>query len=471
MLPLRSLPDSRKGGYRYQEALLLLFVLLIGVLGFFLVSAARQVRAGGDPLTNLPGNVLTELAPMAVVAAGLVGLHLLLALRRVRVDTIILPVVGLLLVLGLTMIWRLRGEEGVWQQLTRGFIPGILISAALIAWPRLIERIRRLAIPISIIGLLLPVATALFGAPDETGARLALKIGPLPPIQTSEMIKLSLLIFLAWFIEAEGQAAEGRARTLLLWGRMPAPRYFVPGALFVGVATLALISMSDYGAVLILGFLFVAMLYAGFQTRIFATVAAIGLGFAILAGFVLSLTWELPTVVQHRFQAFQDPWSQEELLVAGQPAGISIAEGPGYQIQQSIYAAIAGGVSGAGLGFGTPEFVPLAVSDFIFAAIIEEMGSAIGIAILALFVILVLRILRIALLLPAEQIFERLLLVGIAVHLFTQVFIMTGGTLNLFPLTGVTIPFLSLGGAALMINLAEIAMVLAIMQRLERLPV
>ena len=146
---------------------------------------------------------------------------------------------------------------------------------------------------------------------------------------------------------------------------------------------------------------------------------------------------------------------------------MTIAEGPGYQIQQSIYAIAAGGVTGTGLGFGSPEYVPLAQSDFIFAAILEEMGAVVGIAVLILFAILLLRILRIAMLLPSQQVFERLLLTGIGLHLFTQVFVMVGGTLNLLPLTGVTIPFLSLGGTALLINLAEIGVVLALAQRLE----
>jgi cell division protein FtsW len=72
--------------------------------------------------------------------------------------------------------------------------------------------------------------------------------------------------------------------------------------------------------------------------------------------------------------------------------------------------------------------------------------------------------------LPRGQVFERLLLIGIGIHLFTQVFVMVGGTLNIMPLTGVTIPFLSQGGAALMINMMEIGIVLAIAQRLEMQP-
>jgi cell division protein FtsW len=93
-----------------------------------------------------------------------------------------------------------------------------------------------------------------------------------------------------------------------------------------------------------------------------------------------------------------------------------------------------------------------------------------GLALLVMFTILLMRILRIALLLPPGQVFERLLLVGISVHLFVQILIMVGGTVNLLPLTGVTIPFLSQGGMALMINLAELGLALAIAQRLEVQP-
>jgi len=227
------------------------------------------------------------------------------------------------------------------------------------------------------------------------------------------------------------------------------------------------VPMSDYGAVLILGAIFIAMLYTGFETRLFFTIAAIGLALAALVGVVLAFTWEVPAVIQYRFLAFRDPWSTDMILVNGQPTGITIAEGPGYQIQQAVYAVIAGGITGTGLGFGTPGYIPLAHSDFILAAIIEEMGAATGLALLALFAVLLMRIFRIVFLLPPGQVFERLLLVGIGVHFFTQVFVMAGGTLNLIPMTGVTIPFVSLGGTALLVNLVEIGIALAIVRRME----
>ncbi len=448
--------------WRQTEASLLVVVVVIAFLGFALVEGAARIQQGLPPLP-LPVEVLQ---PPAVLALALIGLHLLLRQRGTETEQLILPIVGLLLALGLTMIWRLRGADGVWQQISRGLLPGTVLAAIVIARPALIERVRReWPLVVSLGGLALLMLTAFFGVVDESGARLALKLGPLPPVQTSEIIKLSLIIFLAWYIESEWEEAEARAIDLG-WVKLPALRYFVPGVLFVLLAILALVKMADLGAILILGSLFVAMLYAGFQPRILVPIATIGLLLSVAAGVLLALVWEVPDVVQQRVAAFQDPWSEEPLIVNGEPTGLTIAEGPGYQIQQAVYATVAGGLSGTGLGFGSPQNIPLAHSEFILAAIVEELGIITGLALLALFVVLCWRILRLAMLLPEAQMFERLLLVGIGVHFFTQVLIMGAGTFNLLPLTGITVPFLSLGGVALMVNLLEVGLALALAQRL-----
>jgi cell division protein FtsW (lipid II flippase) len=447
--------------WRFREAFFLLLIFLIAGVGFASVAAASQYRAGLDPASA----VRPALLPVLWIVLAFTVPHVALSLRRVTFDQTILPVTALLFVIGITMIFRLRGLEGVTQQMTRGLLPGMALVTALVIWPRLADLLRRYAVPVGLVGLALLFLTGVVGVQDETGARLSIKLGPLPAVQTSEIIKIALIIFLAWYIDREGRAAEGRALSLL-WFRLPALRYITPAALFVGAATLALVAMSDFGAVLILAALFVAMLFTGFENRIFFTIAALGLVMGLGVGLVLTQTWDIPATIQYRYLAFRNPWS-EQLM----PNGYTIAEGPGYQIQQAVYAIIAGGVSGSGLGLGNPTFIPLAQSDFILAAIMEEMGSAVGVAVLVLYAVLVLRIFRVALLLPRAQFFERLLLVGIGVHLFTQVFIMAGGTLNLFPLTGVTLPFLSLGGVSLMVNLFEVGVALALMQRVDWRPV
>ena len=451
---------------RFTESFLLALVFVIALLGFALLAIGMQVKQGADIWSGLPGALL----PPLVIGISSAGLHYLMCKRGMQVSQLILPVSMLLFTTGLLMIWRLQGASGAWQQLTRGFLPGMVVIAVLIVKPRWVERIRRWAVPICLMGLLLLVTTAFLGVIDETGSRLALQLGNLPPIQPSEVIKLSLVVFLAWYIDREGKQVEGRARAFLGWLRLPPIHFFIPGVLFVAIATLALVKMSDFGAVLILAFIFAGMLFIGFETRIFLTISAIGMTLIVIVSLFLSFTWEIPTVIRYRFLAFKDPWSNEVILLKGQTTGVTVSEGPGYQIQQAINAEVSGGLSGVGLGFGTPQYVPLAQSDFIFAAIIEELGSIIGLAVLILFAILLLRMARIALMLPTQQVFERLLVIGICIHFFVQIFIMVGGTLNLLPITGVTIPFLSQGGMALLINLTEIGLVLSLSQRLEVQP-
>jgi cell division protein FtsW (lipid II flippase) len=448
---------------RFSEAFLLALVSVAAMLGFALLAVGIQVHQGGNPWTDLPSALLPPLV-MIVCSAGL---HILMSRRGMQVDQIILPLSLMIFTSGLLMIWRLQGASGAWQQLLRGYLPGIVVVALLIVKPHWVERIRRLAVPICLVGLILLVATAFFGVIDETGARLALQFGSLPPVQPSEVIKLSLIVFLAWYIDRQGKQAEGRAHPFLGWLRLPSLHYFIPGLLFTAIATLALVKMSDFGAVLIVAFIFTGMLFAGFEPRIFGAISAIGLSLILIVSLILSFSWQVPTVIRYRFLAFQNPWSNEGILLEGQPTGVTISDGPGYQIQQAINAVVSGGIDGTGLGFGTPEYVPLAHSDFIFAAIVEELGSMIALAILFGFAILLMRMARIAIMLPTEQVFERLLIVGICIHFFVQVFIMVGGTLNLLPVTGVTIPLLSQGGMALLINLTEIGLVLSLSQRLE----
>lgn len=447
---------------RSTEITLIILVGLIIVLGFALTTAV--LRTTIDTAETGWGGVI--IVP-AVVIGGLFAVHLFLIRKAGSQEQLIWPITGLLVAIGMMLLWRLLGPDAVWQQLMRGWLPGVIVAAVLVLKPSIVEKIRRhWAFYIGGMGLVLILLTAFLGVADESGARLSLKLGPLPSIQTTEFVKLSLIIFLAWYIERVGEAAEGRAK-VLGWLRLPAVKYFIPGLLFVFLATLALVRMSDYGAVPILAGLFVIMFYTGFQTRTFLTTALIGLALSVVAGAGLALVWDAPPTIQERLLAFNDPWSEEEVIINGQPTGVTVSDGPGYQTQQAIYAIVAGGISGTGLGYGTPYYVPLVHSDYIFAALVEELGLAIALAILTFFAILFLRMLRLAIALPERQVFERLLLVGITVHLMFQILIMIGGTINLIPPTGVTVPFLSQGGAALTVNLIEIGLVLALATRLD----
>jgi cell division protein FtsW (lipid II flippase) len=115
---------------------------------------------------------------------------------------------------------------------------------------------------------------------------------------------------------------------------------------------------------------------------------------------------------------------------------------------------------GTGYGQGHPTFIPAVATDYPFAAWSEEFGAAGGIVLVAAFLVVVLRALRVALAQP--DLYAKLLASGLAATLGFQVFIIVGGVLGLLPLTGITLPFFSYGGSSLVANFLLIALVWAI---------
>ena len=123
-------------------------------------------------------------------------------------------------------------------------------------------------------------------------------------------------------------------------------------------------------------------------------------------------------------------------------------EGSGYQIIQSLISIASGGLTGMGLGLGSPDIVPVAESDFIFSAICEEFGILVGLILILLYVILFARGLLLAM--RARSSFHALLAVGAVTSLALQTFMIVGGVIKMIPLTGVTLPFVSYGGSSML---------------------
>jgi cell division protein FtsW (lipid II flippase) len=182
---------------------------------------------------------------------------------------------------------------------------------------------------------------------------------------------------------------------------------------------------------------------------------ATGRAFYVGAGVIMMVTGALVAsrlfdYVSRRFDAWLDPFAAENYNAAG----------GSYQLAQALFGFANGDVIGTGLGGGFPQLIPLAESDFILAALGEELGLAGIFAILAIYLLLVYRGLRIANSHPDD--FSRLLATGLSFVVGLQVFVVAGGVMGLLPLTGLTTPFLAAGGSSLIANWAIVALLLVI---------
>jgi len=132
----------------------------------------------------------------------------------------------------------------------------------------------------------------------------------------------------------------------------------------------------------------------------------------------------------------------------------------GYQIAQGIFALGTGSLSGSGPGLGRPDLIPNAATDFIFAAVGEEIGFAGTVAVLAIYALVV--AVGFGISFRSRDTFRKLLAAGLTFVMAVQVFLIIGGVLRIVPLTGITLPFMSYGGSALVGNLVLVALLLRI---------
>ncbi|MEJ8544586.1 stage V sporulation protein E [Brevibacillus borstelensis] len=249
-------------------------------------------------------------------------------------------------------------------------------------------------------------------------------------IQPGEFAKLGVVAFLArWLSDNQKQIVLFRA------GLAP--------ALGIPVVCFGLIMLQpDLGTGTVLMGTAVMMIFAaGARISHF-----VGLGMIGLVGFV-GLVLSAPYRIK-RITSFLDPW-QDPL-------------GTGYQIIQSLYAIGPGGLFGLGLGQSRQKhyYLPEPYNDFIFSVIAEELGFIGGTLVLLVFLLLLWRGMRTAI--TAPDLFGSLLALGIIGMIAIQVVINVGVVTGMFPVTGITLPFLSYGGSSLTLMLTGVGVLLNI---------
>lgn len=281
---------------------------------------------------------------------------------------------------------------------------------------------------------------AVFGQ-EVNGAKLWIRVGPIQ-YEPVELIKLFIVLFMAGYLaETADVLAAARA-----WSIRSNLKYL--GPLFVGWATSMgiLVFERDIGMASLLLATFAAMLYVA--TRRIDLIVGGGIAFALAMWAAVK---HYPYVIA-RFDAWRDPFAD--------PLG------HGYQALQGLFSLAAGGLLGTGYGLGHPGYIPEASTDYIYAAWSEEFGVFGGAILIGVFLLVLVRALGVARAQP--DLYAKLLATGLAATLGFQVFIIIGGVIGLFPLTGITLPFFSYGGSSLVANFLLVALVWAISS--ERLP-
>jgi cell division protein FtsW (lipid II flippase) len=349
-------------------------------------------------------------------------------LRRKLPDTdpFVYPLTGFLVGIGILSIWRIAPAFGFRQSLWF-VVSGIVIFLG-VRYSEKLPILRRYKYILLVSGIFLTSLTLIFGTnPMGGGPRLWLGCCGVY-LQPSEPLKLLLVIYLSAYL-ADNLPLRQRFFPLIL-----------PTLLLTGLALLILVVQKDLGTASIFIFLYTIILYlaTGRKRVILASVFIMALA-AVVGYFAVD-------TIRIRLVAWLNPWSD--------PGGA------GYQTIQSLMAIANGGIPGRGLGMGFPGLVPVAISDFIYSALAEETGFAGTIVLLCTMAIMISRGLRISL--KAQDTFRRLLAGGLTAYLGAQCIVIIGGNLRLFPLTGVTLPFISYGGSSLVTSMIAILMILII---------
>jgi cell division protein FtsW len=365
--------------------------------------------------------------------------HVMLGRYLPRRDPILFPAVMLLSGWGLILIDRLTpyfaARQSLWLVIAVGTMLGVVALPGHLRW---LSRYRYLWLAGALILLALTIVLG-YNPGSIYGPRLWLGVGDLN-FQPSELVKVILIVFMASYLADHHGLIDLNTRRL---GpiRLPSMRYLGPLILMWGISVVILLWQQDLGTAALFFIVFVSMLYMGSGRAIYVVSGALML---LIAGLMAYASF---AVVRLRVDVWLNPWPE--------------ALGRAYQIVQSLMAFSAGGVLGQGIGQGSPTYVPVVHSDFVFAAVGEEWGLLGTLTVTALLALIVLRGLRLAALIHVRA-FRAFLAAGLSIMIGVQSLLIMGGVLKLIPLTGVTLPFMSYGGSSLLMSFVMIGLLLVL---------
>lgn len=372
--------------------------------------------AGADGITNDDRTVVIE------DTRGMIDMPFL-------VLTLLLVSIGLIMMFSASYAWSLSTEGNS----THYFVRQLIFTVAGVVAMLLITRVnyqalRALSFPILALSFVLLVLVLLIG--DRiNGAKRWIDLG-VTTLQPSEIAKAAIVLSFSTLLSKRKEPIKVLDKSIL------------PYVAILGGILLLLLAEPHVSAMVIIAAIGIAMLYlGGLSAKWFAAAVPIGFG----AGYLI---YRLMPHVQERLAMYINPWLDPT--------------DQGYQIIQSILAIASGGVLGLGLGNSRQKYLylPFAHNDFTFSIVCEELGFIGALIVMLLFALLIIRGYWLAM--HAYDKFGTLLIAGFTTLLALQVFFNIGVVTKLLPTTGISLPFFSYGGTALLIQLAEIGVILSV---------
>ena len=328
--------------------------------------------------------------------------------RALPIDPLIMALTNFLCGVGIVILYTVAPDRGLRQANFYVIgLAGMLAVSLVISRAKRLKGLTVLSMFVGIGALILPLAFGQWSG----GAKNWVSIPFFGSFQPSELVKLSLVLAMAYYFSAH--------RTVL---------QMMPAILFAGACLLLLMLQRDLGTALISYMTTLTMFYVAC-----GNVPLTMFGLAGGAGAAM-LGYKMFSHVKVRVAMWRNPWSD--------PLD------KGYQIIQALLAIGSGGMFGVGLGQGTPNKIPLYYNDFIFAVICEQLGIVFGVLLLAVYVMILLR--GVTVITRSRRSFDMLLGCGVLAMLAIQTVMIVGGVIKMLPLTGVTMPFISYGGSSLL---------------------